>query len=50
MAKLSKQDFKNFFKYYKSEEQQLAGVSILYDQMRDVLKDDTHDWVVDLSR
>tara|TARA_R110002049_G_scaffold38178_1_gene119034 strand:+ start:515 stop:1240 length:726 start_codon:yes stop_codon:yes gene_type:complete len=45
MSNISKQDFKNFFKYYKSEEQQEAGVGILYDQMRDVLKDDAHDWI-----
>lgn len=45
MSKISKEDFKNFFKYYKSESQQERGVELLYDQMRDVLKDDTHDWV-----
>ena len=45
MTQISKQDFINFFKYYKSEEQQEAGVAILYNQMRDVLKDDTHAWI-----
>ncbi len=45
MAQLSKQDFTNFFKYYKGEVQQEAGVSILYDQIRDVLKSDDHDWI-----
>ena len=45
MAHISKESFKNFFKYYKSEAQQEAGVGILYDQMRDVLKDDTHNWI-----
>lgn len=45
MSRISKEDFKNFFKYYKEESQQVAGVEILYDQMRDVLKDDTHDWI-----
>jgi hypothetical protein len=45
MANISKQDFKNFFKYYKSEAQQEAGVEILFDQMRDVLKDDEHAWI-----
>jgi hypothetical protein len=45
MANISKQDFKNFFKYYKSESQQEAGVEILFDQMRDVLKDDSHEWI-----
>jgi len=39
MANISQQDFKNFFKYYKSEAQQEAGVEILFDQMRDVLKE-----------
>jgi hypothetical protein len=45
MAILSLNDFENFFKYFKGEEQQRAGVKLLYEQMRDVLKDDTHDWV-----
>jgi len=45
MANISKSDFLNFFKYFKSEEQQVAGIGILYDQMRAVLKDDTHDWI-----
>ena len=45
MANISKQDFKNFFKYYKEEAQQVAGVEILYDQMRDVLKSDEHAWI-----
>jgi len=45
MARISKENFKNFFKYYKGEVQQEAGVGILYDQMRDVLKDDTHNWI-----
>ena len=45
MAKISKSDFQNFFKYFKGEEQQVAGIGLLYDQMRAVLKDDTHDWI-----
>ena len=45
MSNISKQDFKNFFKYYKSESQQEAGVELLYDQMRDVLKDTSHPWI-----
>ena len=45
MSNISKVDFKNFFKYYKEESQQVAGVEILYDQMRDVLKDDEHAWI-----
>jgi hypothetical protein len=45
MANLSFKEFENFFKYYKSEPQQKAGVQVLYEQMRDVLKDDQHDWV-----
>jgi len=45
MAHISKENFKNFFKYYKGEVQQETGVGILYDQIRDVLKDDTHNWI-----
>lgn len=45
MARISKEAFKNFFKYYKGEAQQEAGVGILYDQIRDVLKDDCHYWI-----
>lgn len=45
MANLSFKEFENFFKYYKSEDQQKAGIYILYQQMRDVIKDDEHDWV-----
>ena len=45
MAQLSKQEFINFFKYYKGEAQQEAGVGVLYEQMRDVLKSDDHDWI-----
>ena len=45
MAQLSKQDFTNFFKYYKGEVQQEAGVEILFEQMRDVLKNDEHVWI-----
>ena len=45
MAQLSKQEFINFFKYYKGEVQQEAGVGVLYEQMRDVLKSDDHAWI-----
>ena len=45
MSELSKSDFLNFFKYYKAEEHQLEGVGILYDQMRDTLKDESHPWI-----
>jgi len=45
MANISKSDFQNFFKYFKGEVQQVAGIGLLYDLMRDVLKDDTHDWI-----
>jgi len=45
MSELSKADFLNFFKYYKAEEHQVEGVSILYDQIRDVLKDEEHPWI-----
>lgn len=45
MSNISKQDFKNFFKYYKSEVQQEAGVDILFGKIRDVLKDEEHPWI-----
>jgi hypothetical protein len=45
MANISKQDFINFFKYFKGEAQQIESVGILYDQIRDVLKDDEHAWI-----
>ena len=45
MANLTFKEFENFFKYYKSEDQQRSGIRVLYDQMRDVLKDDEHAWV-----
>jgi len=45
MSQISKEDFKNFFKYYKGEPQQECGIGILFDQIRDVLKDDEHDWI-----
>jgi hypothetical protein len=45
MANISKKDFINFFTYFKGESQQIQGVGILYDQIRDVLKDDTHPWI-----
>ena len=45
MANLTFKEFENFFKYYKSEDQQRSGIRILYSQMRDVLKDDEHAWV-----
>jgi len=45
MAILSFNEFENFFNYYKAEVQQQAGIKILYDQMRDVLKSDNHDWI-----
>lgn len=45
MATLSFDEFLNFFIYFKGEKQQIDGAHILYDQMRDVLKDDRHRWV-----
>lgn len=45
MANLSFIEFENFFKYYKSEEHQRNGINKLYSQMRDVLKNDDHEWV-----
>lgn len=45
MDKLTFNEFENFFKYYNSEEHQQQAIHILYDQMRDVLKVDNHDWI-----
>ena len=45
MSQLSYSDFKNFFKYYKGEEQQNLGIKKLYDQMSHALKDEEHVWI-----
>lgn len=45
MTNLSFNQFENFFKYYKSEDHQRKGIRILYDQIRDVLKSDDHQWI-----
>ena len=45
MAQLSFEQFENFFRYYKGLEHQRNGIRKLFEQMRDVLKDDQHDWV-----
>jgi uncharacterized protein YvpB len=38
-------DFVNFFKYYKEEPQQKAGIEILYNELPQKLKDDLSEWV-----
>ena len=45
MAKLSEQDFINFFKYYKDEPHQRDAVVQLYGQMQPALLDDERRWV-----
>jgi len=45
MAKLSEQDFINFFKYYKDEPHQREGIKQLYGQMQLALLDDEHVWI-----
>jgi len=45
MAKLSEQDFINFFKYYKDEPHQREGIKQLYGQMQPALLDDEHVWI-----
>jgi len=47
MAQLSFEQFENFFTYYKGKEHQQSGIKILFDQMRDVLKDDAHAWIAE---
>lgn len=38
-------DFVNFFKYYKEEPQQKAGIEILYNELSPKLKDNMSEWV-----
>ena len=45
MAKLSEQDFINFFKYYKDEPHQREGIKQLYGQIQLALLDDEHVWI-----
>ena len=45
MARLTEQEFLNFWKYYKDEPHQREAVGIMYGQMHAGLLDDEHAWV-----
>ncbi len=45
MAQISVDDFVNFFKYYKGEDHQVAGVKELYRCLDLISKDDTSSWI-----
>jgi len=45
MAQISVDDFVNFFKYYKGEDHQVAGVKELYRCLDVISKDDTSSWI-----
>ena len=45
MAHMSKQEFINFWKYYKNEPHQQKAVEMMYGQMHSGLLDDEHAWV-----
>jgi predicted chitinase len=45
MAQISVDEFVNFFKYYKDEEHQRAGVKELYRYLDLISKDDTSSWI-----
>ena len=45
MTKITVEEFRNFFKYYKSEEQQIRGVDELYLTMDSDLLVDSADWI-----
>ncbi len=45
MTKITNEEFRNFFKYYKSEEQQIRGVDELYLSMDADLLTDSADWI-----
>ena len=45
MARLSEQDFLNFWTYYRGEPHQVEAVKIMYGQMHSGLLDDSHAWV-----
>ena len=47
MAQLSFEQFENFFKYYKGQSHQQSGIKKLFEQMRDVLKDEDHAWITE---
>ena len=45
MAKISVDEFVNFFKYYKGEDHQVAGVKELYRHLDLISKDDRSSWI-----
>ena len=45
MAQISVDEFVNFFKYYKGEDHQVAGVKELYRYLDLISKDDTSSWI-----
>jgi len=45
MAQISVDEFINFFKYYKGEDHQVAGVKELYRCLDLISKDDTSSWI-----
>ena len=45
MTKITVEEFRNFFKYYKGEEHQLRGIDELYLTMDSDLLTDTADWI-----
>ena len=45
MAQITVEEFRNFFKYYKSEEHQMRSVDDLYLNLDSDLKDESADWI-----
>ena len=45
MAKLTLEGFKNFFKYYNSEEHQIRAIETLYMDIPPELLDEQSDWI-----
>ena len=45
MSQISVDEFVNFFKYYKGEDHQVAGVKELYRYLDLISKDDTSSWI-----
>ena len=46
MSQLTLEGFRNFFKFYNSEEHQMRAIEELYYDLPDELKDETSEWVV----
>ena len=45
MSHMSKEEFLNFWKYYKNEAHQIKAIEMMYSEMRAALLDDKSDWV-----